>query len=231
MAHVSNIHGGFLSIKDRLVNMQDQKCKGTFICFEGIDGCGKTVQASCLVQTLKRNGYDAIYTAEPSKGILGKFVHSQILETDSRLPTVLESVIFAADRFNHVETEIKPSLRKGKIIVCDRYLYSSVAYQGTCSSTPMRKWIIEINKHALKPNLAIYIDVPPEIAIHRTKVRKSIMESLETLKQVREAYLKLVEEKQLTMIDGNKPLIEVTKSVENLVSQILKLPKTSSNQF
>lgn len=212
--------------------MQDQKWKGTLICFEGIDGSGKTIQARRLVQTLKRKGYDVKYTAEPSKGVFGKLVHSQILETDNRIPTVLESVFFAADRLNHVETEIIPSLKKGKIIVCDRYLYSSVAYQGTRTrSTPIRKWILEINKHAITPDLAIYIDVPPEIAFHRTKVKKSSMESLETLRQVREIYLKLVEENQLILIDGNKPINDVTRSIENLVSKILQLPRTSRNQF
>jgi len=174
---------------------------GVFICVEGIDGSGKTTQARRLVKTLTRKGYD-------------------ILQGNTRVPTVVEAVLFAADRNYHIENEIKPLLKAGKIIVCDRYVYSSIAYQGAADVNT--EWIKEINKHAIKPDLAIYIDVPPEIVINRIKRRKTVMETLQTQRDVRELYLKLVEDKQLFKVYGNASIREVAQAIENIVLRFLE---------
>lgn len=197
-----------------------KKGRGVFICLEGIDGSGKTTVAQHLVGTLTQNGYSAVYTAEPSKGVIGDIVKKSILQGGIRLPGVLEAVLFAADRVDHIARVVKPLLNEGKIIVCDRYLYSSISYQG--ANGAMLKWVKEINKHAIKPDLAIYIDVPPEVVIDRIKRKKSIMETLHIQKRVREVYLNLVAEKQLVMVDGNAGKEKVAKDVENLVFGFLR---------
>jgi len=191
-----------------------------FICVEGIDGSGKTTQAHRLVKTLIKKGYNAVYTTEPSKGIYGKIIRKHLLQGNNRVPTVVEAVLFAADRVDHVENEVKPLLRTGKIVVCDRYVYSSIAYQGASSLN--QEWIKEINKIAIQPDLAIYIDVPPEVVINRLKRRKSVMETLQIQKKVREQYLKLVKEKQLVMVYGNASIREVAKTIENVVLKFLE---------
>jgi len=193
---------------------------GVFICVEGIDGSGKTTQARLLVKTLTRKGYDAIYTTEPSKGIYGNIIRKNILQGTIRVPTVVEAVLFAADRDYHIENEIKPLLKAGKIIVCDRYVYSSIAYQGAADVNI--EWIKEINNHAIKPDLAIYIDVPPDIVINRIKRRKTVMETLQTQRDVRELYLKLVEDKQLVKVYGNASIREVAQVIENIVLRFLE---------
>lgn len=197
-----------------------RKGHGVFICLEGIDGSGKTTVAHHLVEALKQNGYSAVYTAEPSTGAIGRIVRKSILQGGRRLPRVLEAVLFAADRVDHIEREVKPLLNEGKIIVCDRYLYSSISYQGADST--MLKWVREINKHAIQPDLAVYIDVPPEIVIDRIKREKSIMETLQIQKKVREVYLNLAAEKQLMMVDGNAEKSKVAKDVEDLVFSFLR---------
>jgi len=176
--------------------------KGFLICIEGLDGAGKTTQAKILVESLRAKGYDAIYTAEPTRGRIGQFIKKYCLHGEKRLSSVVEALLFAADRFEHVEKEILPALASGKIVVSDRYVYSSIAYQGAAGLS--LDWIRLVNQHAVKPDLAIFIDVEPEIVVQRLKPKKSLMENIETQRRVREVYLKLVESGELCRVDGNK---------------------------
>jgi dTMP kinase len=187
------------------------KKKRAFICIEGLEASGKTTHARRLVRDLRRKGFDAIYTTEPSSGKIGEFIRAYVLQRKKRVPSIVEALLFAADRIDHVEKEIDPALQKGKIVVCDRYLYSSLAYQGAAGLD--LNWIREINKNALKPDLAIYIDVPPEVVVKRIKRKKSVMERLQIQQKVQEIYMKLVEEKLLVRVDGNRPKDEVSKDI------------------
>jgi len=195
------------------------KRKGVFICVEGIDGSGKTTQAHILVEALKKEGFEAVYTTEPSNGVFGKMLRKHILEGNRRVPVVVEAVLFAVDRFDHIESEVKPLLKRGKIVVSDRYVYSSIAYQGASSLS--KKWLKEINNRAIKPDLSIFIDVPPEIVIGRFNRQRSVMETLQTQKRVREAYLKLVEEEDLLVIDGASAKKEVAERIQKVVFNFL----------
>ena len=195
------------------------KRKGVFICVEGIDGSGKTTQAHILVEALKKEGFEAVYTTEPSNGVFGKMLRKHILEGSRRVPVVVEAVLFAVDRFDHIESEVKPLLKRGKIVVSDRYVYSSIAYQGALSLS--KKWLKEINNRAIKPDLSIFIDVPPEIVIGRINRQRSVMETLQTQKRVREAYLKLVEEDELLVIDGASSKKEVAERIQKVVFNFL----------
>jgi len=196
------------------------KKKGVFICIEGLDASGKTTHAHRLVRNLRRKGFDAIYTTEPSRGEIGKFIRASILQRKRRVPSVVEALLFAVDRVDHVEKEIKPALEKGKIVVSDRYVYSSLAYQGAAGLD--LKWIKEINRLALPPDLAIYIDVPPEVVVKRIKRKKTVMERLETQLKVREVYMKFVENGRLVPVDGNRTKDEVAKDVLTVVLDFLK---------
>jgi len=196
------------------------KGKGFFICVEGLDGCGKTTQTKLLVRRLRKMGYDAVYTAEPSRGKIGKFIKKYCLHGEKRVSTVVEALLFAADRFEHVESEIIPALDEGKIIVSDRYVYSSLAYQGAAGLD--LKWIEMINEHAIRPDLAIFVDVEPEVVIQRLKPKKSVMENLETQWKVREVYIKFVEERELVKIDGNRSKKEVAGDILKVVLGFLE---------
>ncbi|MGQ9538405.1 MAG: dTMP kinase [Candidatus Bathycorpusculaceae bacterium] len=196
------------------------KGKGFFICVEGLDGCGKTTQAKILVEELKKKGYDAVYTAEPSRGKIGRFIKKYCLHGDKRISSIVEALLFAADRHEHVENEILPALENGKIVVSDRYVYSSLAYQGAAGLS--LDWIKRINEHALAPNLAIFIDVEPNTVIKRLKPKRSVMENLETQRKVREVYMKFVEDGELVRVDGNKSKKEVANEILSIVLNYLK---------
>jgi dTMP kinase len=193
--------------------------KGVFICIEGLDGCGKTTQARLLVKELKRH-CDAMYTAEPSRGNIGKFIKRNCLHAEKRGSVLVEALLFAADRVDHVQNEVLPALNKGRVMVSDRYVYSSYAYQGATGLE--LEWIEKLNEHALRPDLAIFIDVKPETVVQRLKRKKSVMEDLETQKKVREVYLKYVEKDQLVRLDGNKPKRAVAKDLFRIVKDFLE---------
>lgn len=188
--------------------------KGFFICIEGLDGCGKTTQAKMLTERLQQN-YRAVYTAEPSRGKIGTFIREYCLHGKRRLSKVVEALLFAADRFEHLENEVLPALRKGKLVISDRYIYSSFAYQG--SSKLDLEWIKKINEYSERPNIAIFIDLAPEIVIKRLKREKSVMENYEILQKAREVYMRFVEKGELIKIDGNKPKKEVAADILRVV--------------
>ena len=194
--------------------------KGIFICVEGLDGCGKTTQTKLLVKRLKKIGYDAVYTAEPSRGKIGLFIKKYCLHGEKRTSAVVEALLFSADRFEHVEKEIIPALKEGKIVVSDRYVYSSLAYQGAAGLD--LKWIKMVNEHATQPNLAIFIDVEPETVFQRLKPKKSVMENLATQREVREVYMKFVETGELMKIDGSNPKRKVTDDIFKVVLKFLE---------
>jgi dTMP kinase len=192
--------------------------KGAFICIEGLDGCGKTTQAKLLAKKL-RESHNAVYTAEPSRGKIGTYIRNSYLYGEKRLSSVIEALLFAADRIEHVETEVLPALKQGKLVISDRYVYSSLAYQGAAGLS--LEWIEKINEHALKPDLAVFIDVDPKTVMSRLKPKKSVMENLKTQQKVRKIYLKFVEKGSLTRINGDKSKKEVAKEVYAVVMKFL----------
>lgn len=199
--------------------------KGVFICIEGLDGSGKTTHAHKLVRNLKEKGFDAIYTTEPSRGELGTFIRGTILEGKKRVPRVVEAVLFAVDRIEHLEKDVKPALEKGKVVVSDRCVYSSLAYQGSAGLD--LEWIEDINRFALPADLGIYIDVPPEVVVKRIRRKKSVMERLEIQRKVKEVYMKFVNNGKLRPIDGNRKKSEVQQNILQVTLDFLETKKIS----
>ena len=199
------------------------KNKGIFIYIEGLDGSGKTTHAHRLVRNLQSKGFDAIYTTEPSRGKLGKFIREIILEQKNRVPRVIEAILFAVDRVEHFEKDVKPALDKGKIVISDRSVYSSLAYQGATGLD--LEWIKKINHLVLSSDLAFYLSVSPEVVIKRIHRKKSVMERLDIQKKVEEIYLKFVNDGELMAINGNRKKSEVERDLLNNVLNFLEKQK------
>ena len=193
--------------------------KGAFVCIEGLDGCGKTTQAKLLAKKLRKS-HNAVYTAEPSRGKIGTFIRNRCLYGEKRVSTAIEALLFAADRVEHVENEVLPALNDGRLVISDRYVYSSLAYQGIAGLSI--EWIEQINKHALKPDLAVLIDVDPKTVMRRLKPQRSVMENIETQQKVRDVYLKFVAKGKIVRLEGNRTKGEVAEALTNVVLKFLE---------
>jgi len=180
--------------------------KGLFIVIEGIDGSGKSTQASLLHQHLVSSGRDALLMAEPSTGAYGKKIR-EILGGDRVPPAEEQLELFLLDRADDAEKNIIPALQEGKIMVLDRYYFSNAAYQGAMGLDP--QFILEENRkrNFPLPHRVYFIDIPVETALDRIGRRNSdnsrdIFEKEEFLQKVRSIYLSM-EPEGLIIIDGN----------------------------
>ncbi len=192
--------------------------KGHFVCIEGLDGSGKSTQARLLAERLQKTRR-VVLTVEPSRGRIGTFIRNSYLYGEKRHSSVVEALLFAADRVDHVQNEILPAMESGSAVISDRYVYSSLAYQGAAGLS--LDWIEKINAHAIRPDLALFLDVELDTVMRRLKPRKSVMEDLETQRKVRCFYLDLVKAGLLRRIDGNKARDEVAKEIFSTVQTFL----------
>lgn len=152
---------------------------GRFVVIEGIDGSGTTTQAERLVQRLVKEGKPARVTAEPSNGPIGGLIRQvllgRIVGAGGLAPGwATMALLFAADRMDHVESQIEPHLAADGIIVSDRYDASSLAYQSVMSGRMGKdtvEWIRALNRYARRPDLTIVLDVPPPLAASRREAR------------------------------------------------------------
>ena len=198
---------------------------GRFIVFEGPDGSGTTTQANLLFKYLKGQGKEVYLTGEPTHSLIGGLIESQISGDWQSSPECLQ-LLFTADRAYHLEKEIIPLLKKGIIVVCVRYILSTLAYGNL--EIKDEKWLMEINKKFIWPNITFFLKVRPEICIQRIekeRFHKELFEKEEKLKKVFKNYLKFSKKfKNIYIIDGEKPIKEAFEEIKNKVcAQTLKI--------
>ncbi|MCD6324059.1 MAG: dTMP kinase [Desulfurococcales archaeon] len=191
--------------------------RGVFIVFEGIDGAGKTTVAKAVVDLLIKSGIDSVYTYEPYSELFTKLIR----EYGKRFGSVMETLLMAADRYYHIKEVIEPALHLGKTVVSDRYHFSSVAYQGARGADV--KWVLQVNSFVLKPDLAIYLDVPPEVGLQRKKVSSTriryLEEDHEVMEDVRRIYKELVSSGDLEEVDATKDLCSVMQECVRIICE------------
>ena len=162
---------------------------GHFIVIEGIDGSGTTTQCSILAERFAVQGLSAHTTREPSDGPIGVLIR-QILTgrvvvpgRDGARPPgwATMATLFASDRLDHLESDVIPNLNDGVTVLCDRYDYSSVAYQTVSGGggDDVSAWVRELNRHARRPDLTLVLDVDPEVASRRRGARSGSPELYE----------------------------------------------------
>jgi dTMP kinase len=194
--------------------------KGRFFSFEGPDGAGKTTMITKLESFLREKGFDVLSTREPGGVRIAEEIRSIILnpkhtEMDGRT----EALLYAAARRQHLLEKIIPAIKSGKIVLCDRFVDSSLAYQGFARGLGIDE-ILQINQFAIDgyfPSLTIYFDIDPKIGLERIQKNKQReinrldMESLSFHYKVREGYLKIAERfsDRVIIIDASKPVDEV----------------------
>lgn len=152
-----------------------------FIVLEGVDGCGKSTQAKLLADWLKEKGDDVHLTAEPSASRIGQFVR-EILSSEVELEPDALALLFTADRIHHLADDVEPALLQDKIVVSERYYYSTIAYQHTQGVD--WDWLVNLNDFR-RPDVAVLLDVPPEKAADkiREKIEREKMEADEARKK------------------------------------------------
>lgn len=200
-----------------------------FIVFEGIDGSGISTQVEFLRTWCEAQGIPVVVTKEPSEGPAGSLLRMALKHRVVFSPEVM-ALLFAADRLDHLQNEILPNLDKGLTVISDRYYLSEFAYQ---SVDVELGWLREINSKCRRPDFTMFLDVPVELClarwrddVWRSSDRLQLYEKEETLRQVRERYLEIIEQlttegERIELVDGSRSIKQVHGRIVSLTGPLL----------
>jgi dTMP kinase len=207
---------------------------GSFITFEGIDGCGKSTQLRLLASSLRMSGLEVITTREPGGTPLGKRIRTVLLDPEGEVDPLAELLLYAADRAQHVRTILRPALSSGSLVLSDRYADATAAYQGAGRDfTPetIRK-VIELVTEGLKPDLTLIFDLPVAECLARTQRRTEGENKADRLDiedaafhtRVRNAYLQIAadEPERVRIINATGSVNETHQRVLEVVMPFLE---------
>ncbi len=200
---------------------------GFFITFEGIDCCGKTTQARKLVSYLRRRGHQVLLVREPGGERIAERIRRILLsEKNSEMSLISELLLYQSARAQLTERMILPALKEGKVVVCDRYADSSLAYQGYGRglNKKMIKQLNQISTSGLVPDLTILLDLPVKISFRRKEKEKRKKDRLERERfefhqRTRRGYLTIARQnrRRIKLIDGTKDIDETWQNVRKVV--------------
>lgn len=201
-----------------------------FITFEGPEGCGKSTHANRLKSFLEKKGHQVLLTREPGGTQVGKQIRDLLLNPESVLDETTEVYLFAADRSEHVSKIIKPALASGKIVISDRFVDSTLAYQIGGRNLPedLVRYINMISSKGLIPDLTILLDVSSEVGLKRATqvgdLDRFEKEKLQFHKNVRDKYLEIAKnnpERIKVIKTDNASIEEIQEKIRGLVSSCL----------
>jgi len=201
---------------------------GLFITFEGGEGCGKSTQSRLLLKKLQQENVPAVLTHEPGGTSLGNEVRTVLKrEKGSSISPQAELFLFAASRAQLVAEVIRPALEDGKVVICDRFTYSTLVYQGYGRGLDLTAIEIVNNMatQGLKPDLVIFLDISPEQGLARKRSLKDRfeLEDLSFHRRVREGYLKIAaaEPDRWLVIDASLPKGKIAEIIWDSVSPLV----------
>lgn len=220
--------------------------EGKFIVLEGLDGSGQTTQANLLTKWMaeKRSQF-AYYTKEPTDGPLGLMLRLFLSKrlycapngngVPRRPDETTMALCFAADRADHLHNEIIPKLKDGVHVIADRYYHSSLAYQSVDAELP---WIREINKNIIRPDLTLFLDVPPPICMKRMQAQRwhvELYEDLDNLEKVRKNFLLTLEKskaegERVEIVSGHQSPREVHRDIVQAVKNYFRTVLANDRQ-
>lgn len=203
---------------------------GLFISFEGIDGVGKSTQANLLEEFLREQGQTVLRTFEPGGTELGQEIRHLLLHRKGHVAPRAEALLYAADRAHHIETLVRPAIEAGKVVITDRYLDSSVAYQGAGRELD-QKDIRDISMWAVRdllPDLTVLLDLDAQSAAKRRNQTGEAPDRLESEKieffeATRRAFLGLADDEpeRFLVIDANQSVNQMQTIIRAKVAELL----------
>lgn len=196
---------------------------GFFIAFEGGEGAGKSTQTELLSKRLAGEGFTVVVTREPGGTPTAEKIRSVLLDpTITDMPDQAEALLFAAARADHAANLIRPALENGSVVICDRYLESSVAYQGYGRNLG-GAYIRELSEWAtqgLLPDFTVYLDVPAQVSLDRRKgTDRMEIQSLDFHMQTQQAFRDLAKQSKAPhiVIDATLPITEIETLISDAV--------------
>lgn len=205
--------------------------KGLFITIEGGDGSGKSTQIKLLYEFLENKGYDMVLTREPGGTLISEEIRKVILNKDyMEMSDMTEALLYAAARAQHVHQLVRPQVAKGKIVICDRYVDSSIVYQGYARGMGIEA-IETINRFAtggLKPDLTVLLQISAEEGIKRKSSQQELdrleLQKLEFHLKVAEGYQMMAEREpdRILMIDASKSIEEIGNLIQSKVELLIE---------
>ena len=203
------------------------KLPGAFITVEGIDGCGKSTQASLLAESLERAGYDVLLLREPGGVSISEKIRAMLLDpANSEMDTACELLLYEAARAQLVHEVIEPALAAGRVVVCDRFYDSTTAYQGYAggASLEMVRTANALAVGACHPRLTLVFDIDPALAAERTRARTA--DRIEAKGQAYQARvaegfrpIAVTEPERVKLIDASRPIDAIAEDVLAAVEQ------------
>jgi len=206
--------------------MKKNNYSGLFIAFEGLDGSGASIHASHLSGVLKKEGYRVELTKEPTNNLIGGLIKAQLTGEWKTSQECLQ-LLFAADRAQHLKNEVVPNLNNGKIVVTDRYVFSSIAYGAI--DLENAKWLKKINEAFVLPDITFLIKVSPKICAMRLKKSRfemGLYSQEAKLKKVWKLYAKLAKlHNNIYLIDGERDGMQIMDEIIAITNKKLGIGK------